>query len=251
MRRYLSLLSGWLRFLTKAAPVAGAVCLGACSHQAVAPGASEPAAPSGAVVVAFQPAPLAASVFVVHSITDLGEFEKYFESGNALRAAGSVKGYLLSRLDDGKVVIHFFAEDLDHVQAALNSERMQGYLNRTSAPDASLVWITRDVSLALSPTRPAGKTFSLYFKLQVADIEAFKQGFDARDGLYAAYGVVGRGLHQSTSGRVVVLHFVGTSRERLEALTKEPDFGRLLALAEPEGAARPLLAEDLARSRPE
>jgi hypothetical protein len=34
------------------------------------------------------------------------------------------------------------------------------------------------------------------------------------------------------------------------ALTQDPDFEKLLSLAEPEGAAKPFLGEDLIRSRP-
>ena len=249
MKRSLPRVHRSLRFATFAALVAGAALLGACSHRAAAPGPADPAAP-GAAALPFQPGPLGASVFVVNTISDLDAFEKFFESGEALREAGSVKGYLLSRLDDGRIVVHLFAEDLDRVQAALNALPMQGYLNKAGAPDASLVWVTHDASVSL-PTAPApGKTYSLYFKLKVADFDAFKSGFESRDALYAAHDVIGRGLHRSTSERVVVVHFVGTARDQLEALAKDPELGKLLGLAEPEGAGKPLFAEDLARSRP-
>ena len=251
MTRHLPKLHAWFRFVTSTFPVASAITLGACSHQAAAPGAAQPGAQTGTAPLPFQPSPLGASVFVVHLISDLDAFEKYFESGDALREAGGVKGYLLSRGDDGKIVVHFFAEDLDRVQAALNSVQMQGYLNRSGAPDASLVWVTRDASVSLPATPPPGKTYSLYFKLKVSDFDAFKSNFEARDALYAAHGVIGRGLHRSTSERVVVVHFVGTARDQLQALATDPEFGKLLSLAEPAGAQAPLFAEDLARSRPQ
>jgi len=193
---------------------------------------------------------LGASIFVVHTVSDLDAFEKFFEGGAAMREAGSVNGYLLSKLADGRVVVHLFAEDLLHVQAAMNSDEMQRYLRKAGAPDASLVWVTRDVSVALPTTPPAGKTFSLYYKLQVADMDAFKKAFEERDDLYAAHGVIGRGLHQTSTEKVVVLHFVAPAKDQLEELTKDPGFAPLLALAAPEGAGKPLLAEDLLRSRP-
>ena len=242
-------LHAWLRFATSVVPLASGVASGACSHQATAPGAAEPSA-SAARGPAFEPAALGASIFVVNTVSDLDAFEKFFEGGSALREAGSVSGYLLSKLGDGRVIVHLFADDLLHVQAVLNSEEMQGYLHRAGAPDTSLVWVTRDVSVSLPVTPPAGQTFSLYYKLQVADLGAFKSAFEARDPLYAAHGVIGRGLHQTSTERVVVIHFVGTARDQLEALTKEPEFEKLLALAEPEGAGKPLLAVDLTRSRP-
>jgi hypothetical protein len=252
MSRHPSSRRAGLRFTATAAiTAAGALALGACSHQAATPGAAAPGTGSASSsALPFKKSSLGASVFVVNTISDLDAFEKFFESGSAEREAGSVSGYLLSRLGDGRIVVHLLADDLDRVQAALNSAQMQGYLNRAGAPDASLVWVTRDVSVSLPVTPPPGKTYSLYFKLKVGDFDAFKNSFEARDSLYAAHGVVGRGLHQSTSERNVVIHFVGTDRAELEALTKDPEFEKLLALAEPEGAAKPFLGEDLLRSRP-
>jgi len=251
MSRPISELHARIRVVAVAA--ASAIALSACSHQDATPGAAPPtasAAPSAGAGPAFQPAPLGASIFVVHTVSDLDAFEKFFEGGAAMREAGSVNGYLLSKLADGRVVVHLFAEDLLHVQAAMNSDEMQRYLRKAGAPDASLVWVTRDVSVALPTTPPAGKTFSLYYKLQVADMDAFKKAFEERDDLYAAHGVIGRGLHQTSTEKVVVLHFVAPAKDQLEELTKDPGFAPLLALAAPEGAGKPLLAEDLLRSRP-
>jgi hypothetical protein len=253
MSRHTSVRNSRARIVASAVAAASAITLAACSHQDAAPGAAEPtasAAPSPGAGPAFQPAPLGASIFVVHTVSDLDAFEKFFESGAAMREAGSVNGYLLSKLDDGRVIVHLFAEDLLKVQGAMNSDEMQSYLRKAGAPDASLVWVTRDVSVALPTTPPAGKTFSLYYKLQVRDFEAFKKAFEERDALYATHGVIGRGLHQTSSEKVVVLHFVAPTRDQLEELRKDPGFGPLFALAAPEGTGKPMLAEDLLRSRP-
>ncbi|HSU40519.1 MAG TPA: hypothetical protein VLJ38_13165 [Polyangiaceae bacterium] len=248
MQRFL-LRHVWLRLVMSAVPAASALSLQGCSQQAAAPAAA-PAGQASATALPFEPSKLGSSIFVMHQISDLDAYEKYFESGDTHRETAGVDGYLLSRLADGRVIVHLFADDLNRVQSVLNSEAMQGRLHRPDAPDTSQVWVTRDASLSLPVTPPPGQTFSLYFKLEVPDFDAFKRGFEARDRLYAAHGAIGRGLHQSTTGRFVVVHFVGTSRDELAALTKDPDFVALLSLAAPDGAGQPFLAEDLAHSRP-
>src|SRR5262245_35569167 len=105
---------------------------GASSSSPATSSANAPAAAGGA------------SVFVVHDVSDFDAFRKYLDEGASDRAQAGVKGYLLTRLDDGRIVIHFFAENVDQVNAALNSERMQSYLSRKGAPDASLVWLAKD-----------------------------------------------------------------------------------------------------------
>ncbi len=250
MRRHLLRFHPWLRFVTSAVLAASAGSSIACSHQAATPAAAEPTAPAGPSTRAFVPAKLGASVFILHTVSDVDGFETFFERGQTQRDAGGVNGYLLSKLSDGRLIVHLFADDVNTVQAALNSEEMRGYLGREGAPDASFVLVTNDISVSLSQTPPSGQTFSLYYKLEVPDFEEFKRGFEARDPLYAAHGVIGRGLHQTSAQRTVVVHFVGTARDRLEALTKTPELVQLMALAAPDGAGRPLFAVDLARSRP-
>jgi hypothetical protein len=68
--------------------------------------------------------------------------------------------------------------------------------------------------------------------------------------VYAEQGVIGVGLHRSTSQPgMIILHFMGTDRERLAALPARPEFVELLSLAGGAAAAKPMLGEDLARSR--
>jgi hypothetical protein len=195
--------------------------------------------------------PGGASVFVVHDIKDFEVFRKYFEGGEAERQAAGVLGYLLSRLDDGRIVVHFFAKDVKEVEAALNSPKMQEYLSRDGAPDASLVWVTVDERVKIPKLPPQGKTYSLFFRLKTPDVAAFEKAFDARSAVFAEQGVIGAGLHESTSqAGMIVLHFMGTDREKLAALPARPEFVELLSLAGGAAAAKPLLGEDLARSRP-
>src|SRR3954464_6643523 len=47
-----------------------------------------------------------ASLFVVHMMSDFDAFKKYFDDGEAARAKAGIKGHLLSRLDDGRAVVH-------------------------------------------------------------------------------------------------------------------------------------------------
>jgi hypothetical protein len=128
---------------------------------------------------------------------------------------------------------------------------MQEYLTRDGAPDASLVWVTTDERVKIPAVPPDGKTFSLFFKLKTPDVAAFEKAFDARSAVYAEQGVVGSGLHKGTSQPdMVIVHFMGTDREKLAALPARPEFVELLSLAGGAAAAKPLLGEDLARSRP-
>jgi hypothetical protein len=233
-----------------------------CAHGQDTPPAETPAAsgaaattpasdPGAATATAEQPQSAGgASIFVVHQVSDFDAFQKYFESGDVERDQAGVKGYLLSRLDDGRVILHFFAEDADKVQAALNSERMQQYLSKQGAPDASLVWLTKNVVLSVPATPPAGVTFSLYYKLNVPDFAAFQRAFEQRASFFTSQGVIASGLHQSVSkDAIVILHFVANAREKLETLRSRPEFAELLALATRESAEKPLIARDVARSR--
>lgn len=229
---------------------------GACAHDAppaqsaesapasAAPGGST--APSGDVQREG-----GASVFVVHDIGDFDAFRKYFEEGEAEREKAGVLGYLLTRLDDGRVVIHFFAKDVKQVDEALKDPRLQEHLSRKGAPDASLVWLTLDERVTIPASPPGGKTYSLFFKLKTGDFAAFEKAFESRSKVYAEQGVIGVGLHHSTSQRdMVILHFMGTDREKLAALPARPEFVELLELAGGAAAAKPLLGEDVARKRP-
>jgi len=249
MGRHLPSLRAGLRFVTTVLPAVSALAFVACSNQAAEPGAAAPTASAAPAAPAFQPAKLGASVFILHEIKDPDGFEKFFEQG-VQRDASGVKGHLVSKLPDGRAIVHLFADDMNGVQMAVNSEVLKGIMFREGAPDHSFIWVTNDISVSLSTAPPPGQTFSLYYKLEVPDFETFRREFDARDPLYAAHAVIGRGLHQSPSQRIVVVHFVGTERERLEALQKDPEFVKLMALAAPEGAGKPLLAVDQVRSRP-
>jgi len=189
-----------------------------------------------------------ASVFV-HEVKDFDAFKKYLDEGEAERKQMGVLGYILTRLDDGRIVIHFFAHDLKQVDAALKSDRMQDYFDREGAPDSSLVWLVRDESVAAPAASPQEKTFSLFFKLKTNDFAAFKQAFDGRASVYTEQSVVAYGLHRSTvQDDMIILHFVGTDRAKLAALPARPEFAEVLSLAGGASGAKPLLGEDVARS---
>jgi hypothetical protein len=193
-----------------------------------------------------------ASVFVVHQVKDFDAFKKFLDEGEAERKAMNVFGHILTRLDDGRVVIHFFAHDIKEVDAALRSPRMDDYFKREGAPDASLVWLVRDEVVA-APARPIeGKTFSLFFKLKTSDFAAFKKSFEGHASVYAEQGVVAYGLHRSTAqDETVILHFVGTDHDRLAALATRPELVDMLWEGGAANTTKLLLGEDVARSRSE
>lgn len=190
-----------------------------------------------------------ASVFVVNEVKDFDAFKKYLDEGSEERKQMGVLGYVLTRLDDGRVVMHFFAHDLKEVDAALKSPRMQDYFSREGAPDSSLVWLVEDELVAV-PSKPlAGKTFSLFFKLKANDFPAFKKSFEDHAAVYAEQGVIAHSLHQSTvQGEIIVLHFVGTDHDKLAALPARSEFVELLSHAEAGSVSKPLVGEDVVRS---
>lgn len=232
-----------------------ALTLAACSQQP-APAAPE-SAPRARAAVDAAPAAAAApqlvqhagaSVFVAHEVEDFAAFQKYFEDGAANRAAAGIEGYLLTRLDNGNVVIHFFAPDVAKVQAELSSENFQKYLNRKGAPDASLVWVTRDEVVYLPAKPVSGPTFSLYLKRRTKDFAHFRQEFEKRVPAFSKE-LVGFGLHQSaTQPDMAILHFVATTKAAVEALPNQPELKELMALTT-EDVVKPFIGEDVSRGR--
>ncbi|HEY3493661.1 MAG TPA: hypothetical protein VGK73_03200 [Polyangiaceae bacterium] len=248
---------GLLRSLSSLAVLAGAT---GCAQHPAEPPASGATPSASAADTPLDPAAQGvvdrrgkggASVFVAHMVSDFEGFKKFFEEGAAERVKAGVKGHLLTRLDDGRVVIHLFAGDLPAVKMTLESPALQEYLSRSGSPDASLVWLAHDEFIKLPATPPTGQTFSLYYKLRASDLPALRRGFVELQPVFAEQGVIGSGLHQSVAhADLMFLHFMGTARDKLEALSKRPEFEAWLSAS---GATEPksFLGEDLSRSRTE
>lgn len=231
----------------------GVVCSAACAS--TAPSSSPAAAPSSGpapvpATVGESQSQKGASVFVVHLMSDFDAFKKYFDDGEAARTQAGIKGHLLTRLDDGRVVVHLFADDVVKVQETLKSPEMEHYLDRKGAPESSLLWLTENQFVKVPATAPSGPTFSLFLKLRVTDFALLEQGFRKNLPLFAEYGVIGEGLHQSFGRDIAILHFMGTSREKLDALVKRPEFGEFLTRAGSQDELKPLIGVDVSRSRP-
>jgi hypothetical protein len=241
--------------LSGALALAAVVCAGACAS--TTPVSSTAAAPSSATAADNKASADdsltrgGASVFVVHLMSDFDGFKKYFEDGAAARAQAGIKGHLLTRLDDGRAVVHLFADDVAQVQAVLKSPEMERYLERKGAPESSLLWLTENEAVKIPATAPEVPTFSLYLKLRVTDFAALDKGFRENLPLFAEHAVIGEGLHRSFDRDIAILHFMGTSREKLEALAKRPEFGELVARAGSQGELKPFVGSDVLRSRPE
>ena len=229
----------------------GMVCSTACAPSAPASSAaaapsSQPAVPAS---VGESQTSQGVSVFVVHSIGDVDAFKQHFEEGAAARTRAGIKGHLLTRLDDGRVVVHLLADDVAKVQEVLRSPEMTRYLGQEGAPESSLLWLTENQFVKVPSTPPSGPTFSLFLKLRVSDFPALKKSFQDNLPLFAEHAVIGEGLHQSFSRDTAILHFMGTSREKLDALVKRAEFTELLAHAGSQDELKPLLGVDLSRSR--
>jgi hypothetical protein len=250
------------RFLPVSGLSKGFICIAvlggatACAHENAGAPAESPATaapPTSADPASTSAEPQnqgGASVFVVHLMSDYDVFKKWFDENAPEREKAGIKGYLVSRLDDGKVVIHLVADDLQTVEKAVDSPDLERFLDRKGQPDSSVVWLTKNDIVKLPATPPVGQTYSLYLKAHVGDFAALRSGFEERRSVFAEQGVIGEGLHSTTEGDVVILHFVGTARDKLEALPRRPEFVELMKQAGTKGDLKPLIGVDTARSRP-
>lgn len=247
-----SFLTGLGGAITLSVVAGGVGCAGTATSSAAANAPSSEAATPAPAAADDSLSHGGASLFVVHLMSNFDAFQKYFEEGAPARAQAGVKGHLLTRLDDGRVVVHLFADDADKVQAALKSPEMETYVDRKGGPESSLLWLTENELVKLPKVPPTARTFSLYLKLRVTDFAALAQGFKQDLPLFAEHGVIGEGLHRSISKEdIAILHFVGTSREKLEALVKRPEFAALVARGGSQEELKPLIGADVSRSRPQ
>jgi hypothetical protein len=230
-------------------------CALSCAGQPAEPaapsnaGADQPANPAAAGVIDRR-GKGGASVFVAHQISDFDGFKKFFEEGAAEREKVGVKGHLLTRLDDGKVVVHLFANDLEVVKNNFDSPKLKEYMERSGHPDATFYWLAYDELVKVWPKPPAVPTFSLYVKLSAADLTALRDGFVKLQPVFAEQSVIASGLHHSVyQADQVFLHFVGTDHDQLGALTKRAEFGEWLKKSGLSGEPESFLGADLSRSR--
>lgn len=234
-------------------------CVTACAEQAEKPPATGASPQANAAEPSTDPAVYGivdrrgkegASVFAAHMVSDFDAFKKFFEDGTADREKAGVKGHVLTRLDDGRVVIHLFAENLDAIKMTLESPKLQQYLDRKGSPDATLVWLAYDELVKLPAKPPTGQTFSLFIKMRMVDLPALRRGFVERQPLFTQQGVIASGLHHSVDqADLAFLHFVGTDRTKLEALSKSAEFQEWLRVAGTAEAPTVLIGEDVSRSR--
>lgn len=234
-------------------------CLVACASQTSGPAASGAASPSAQAAAPADPATqgvvdrrgkAGASIFVAHQVTDFEAFKKFFEDGSPERDRAGVKGHVVTRLDDGRVVVHLFGGDLDALKMTFESPQVRQYLDRTGGPDRSFAWLAYDELVKLPATPPSGQTFSLFVRLRMLDLAPLRRGFVDLQPLFTDHRVVASGLHHSVDqSDLVFLHLVGTDRGKLEALTKRPEF---IAWLDTRGTTEPpqtFLGEDVSRSR--
>lgn len=184
----------------------------------------------------------------MHLVKDFAAYKKFFETGAADRTKAGIKRHLLTKTAKDRVIIQYVADDVATIEKAMNSEEFQKYLERKGAPETSFLFVTSDVIVKEPPTPPTGETFSLYLVLNVGDFAALERGFREREGVFAEQGVIAQGLHRSTGADgVAIVHFVGTAKDKLEALPKRKEFVELLAAAKTQGEVRTRIGVDVAR----
>jgi len=244
-------------FLRSFTGLAALACATACGQppaespaSSSAPPAAEPSADPAAAGVIDRRGKGGASVFVAHQVSDFEAFKKFLEDGAPEREKAGVVGHLLTRLDDGKVVIHFFASDLDALKMTLESPALKEYLNRSGAPDASLVWLSHDLLVKMYPKPPAMQTFSLYLRMRVVDLAAVRNGFVKLQPVFDEQSAVASSLHRSVDqADLVFLHVVGTNKDQLAKLAARPEFQEWIKSGGSPEAPQTFLGEDLSRSR--
>lgn len=247
---------GVLRSLSSIAALAWAT---ACAEQPAGPpasGATPPTSAAGSSAdltgtgIIDRRGKGGASVFVANQVSDFNAFAKFFEEGASEREKAGVKGHLLTKLDDGRVVVHLFGNDLDALKLTLDSPALKEYLTRPGAPDASSVWLAYDELIKIWPQAPAVPTFSLYLKVNAADLPAIRDGFVKLQSLFAEQSVIASSLHHSTTqSDLVFLHFVGTDHDQLGALATRPELLEWLRKSGSAGPPQSFLGADISRSR--
>ena len=142
MRQRKTHFRSWHHVLRSLPTLPALLCAAACAQESTAPPASgatpatstAPSADPAAYGVIDRRGKVGASVFVANMVSDFDGFKKFFEDGAEERAKAGVKGHLLTRLSDGRVVIHLFASDLDALKMTLASPALQKYLDRPGSP---------------------------------------------------------------------------------------------------------------------
>ena len=93
-------------------------------------------------------------------------------------------------------------------------------------------------------------TVSLYLKFFMIDLPALRSGFVKQQPLFTEHGVIASSLHVGVDqADLAFLHFVGTSRDELDALSKHSQLLEWLTAIGSKEAPQSFLGADVSRSR--
>jgi hypothetical protein len=162
------------------------------------PAASEPAQNE-------KPAERPSSVFVVHQVPDFDAYLKQFKDNTEARAAAGVRRFIMARLADGRVALHFSAGSLKSVQDFLDHQYLT-LVEADRATDSTLIWTTTD-DLDELPTEVAPGSVSLFKKFLLTDTDCGVRALIKAQSALSAQGILGFSLHHSsTDADVAILH---------------------------------------------
>ncbi len=207
---------------------------GSTSRQSAAPPASSAPSTSTEPAQGEKPAERPSSVFVVHQVPDFDAYLKQFKDNAEVRAAAGVRRFVMARLADGRVALHFSAGSLQSVQDFLDHQ----YLNLVQADratDSTLIWTTTDDLDELPAEVPPGSV-SLFKKFLLTDADCGIRALIQAQPALRAQGVLGFSLHHSsTDADVAIIH----------VLARDASVGQSVFVKELPGALTPCGGSEL------
>ena len=166
------------------------------------------------------PALRAASVFVVHQVSDFDAYLKQFKGNAQAREQVGVTRVLMARLADDaqRVAVHFEVPSLKTAEDFLASDEYQQLVKADQATDSTLLWTATDELVELPADVPSASV-SLFKKFPVRDMECLVRLLVAGQKELHDQGLLGFSLHRSSSDEnVAIVHLLAPSRATAETI---------------------------------
>lgn len=143
----------------------------------------------------------------MHQVRDFAAYIQQFNGNAEVRAEAGVRSFVMARLADGRVALHFSAGSLQSVQDFLEHEYLK-LVEADQATDSTLIWITTD-DLDELPAEVVPGSVSLFKKFSLTDTDCAVRALIQAQPTLRAQGVLGFSLHHSsTDSDVAIIHLL-------------------------------------------
>lgn len=144
---------------------------------------------------------------MVHQVQDFDAYLQQFKANAQVRAEAGVRRFVMARLADGRVALHFSAGSLQSVQDFLQHEYLK-LVEADQATDSTLIWTTTDDLDELPAEVPPGSV-SLFKKFPLTNTDCAVRALIQAQPALSAQGVLGFSLHHSsTDTDVAIVHLL-------------------------------------------